>query len=138
MKIIASLLILFIFNASHSQVVERDWRKFDLNWNVSYVQNDCIEGNSRYFGQLVFQNHNPDEPGIKVVFEVYQSEADLSGVLFETRTFLKSVFFTKYPTVMDRFEFKKNIYLLKLSQDIFFRDQYYACLAEEIEKYIKK
>jgi hypothetical protein len=139
MKIIVSIFLLFIFNTIHSQIVESDWKKFELNskWKVNYIQNDSIKENRPYIGELVFLNNNPNEPQFRVEFRVYKSEAELSSVAFENRKFLKSILLEKSPNVMEKFEFKKNIYLLSLSQELLFRDKYYNSLVTEIEKYIK-
>jgi hypothetical protein len=140
MKIIVSIFLLFIFNTIHSQSVESDWKKFELNsnWKVNYIQNDSIKESRPYIGELVFLNNNQNEPRFRVEFRVYKSEAELCSVAFENRKFLKSILLEKSPNVMEKFEFKKNIYLLSLSQELLFRDKYYNSLVTEIEKYIKK
>lgn len=65
-------------------------------------------------------------------------EAEFSLASLENRKFLKTILFQKSPDVMDQFEFKKNIYLLSLSQQLLFRGEFYNSLVKEIQKYIKK
>ena len=140
MKIISSIFLLFIFTTIHSQTVESDWKKFELNtkWKVNYIQNDSIKENRPHLGELVFLNTNAKEPEFKVVFTVYKSEADLNSRFFETRKALKSILLEKSPNVMEKFEFKNNFYLLSLREELLFRDKFYNSLVIEIEKYIKK
>jgi hypothetical protein len=139
MKIIFSLFLFFVFNTIHSQVVEDDWKKFELKskWKVNYIQNDSIKENRPHLGELVFLNTIAKEPKFKVVFTVYKSEAELNSRYFETRKVLKSILF-KSPNVVEKFEFKNNFYLLSLSEELLFRNEFYNSLVMEIEKYIKK
>jgi len=140
MKIIFSLFLIFVFNTIHSQVVEDDWKKFELKskWKVNYIQNDSIKENRPHLGELVFLNTNAKEPKFKVVFTVYKSEAELNSRYFETRKVLKSILLEKSPNVVEKFEFKNNFYLLSLSEELLFRDKFYNSLVKEIEKYIYK
>lgn len=140
MKIIFSLFLIFVFNTIHSQVVEDDWKKFELKskWKVNYIQNDSIKENRPHLGELVFLNTNAKEPKFKVVFTVYKSEAELNSRYFETRKVLISILLGKSPNVVEKFEFKNNFYLLSLSEELLFIDKFYNSLVMEIEKYIKK
>jgi hypothetical protein len=139
MKIIVSIFLLFNFNIIYSQIIESDWKKFELKskWKVNYIQNDSIKENRPHLGELVFLNTIAKEPKFKVVFTVYKSEAELNSRYFETRKVLKSILF-KSPNVVEKFEFKNNFYLLSLSEELIFINKFYNSLVKEIEKYIYK
>lgn len=93
MKIILFIFLFFFFTNIFSQSIEDDWKKFELNskWKINYIQNDNTNESHPYIGELVFTNNNPIEPKFKVVFSVYEMEAEFSLASLENRKFLKTI-----------------------------------------------